>query len=259
RWSATRCASTQASTRGGGPHRSCTRPATAFRVGWRIAHAARRANPSRADLHRSAVGLWGGRPRRQRSSETSGHAHRSRRQVRRRDPPGACSRAGRRDRPTRRSGRRHDGAHDGRCTSRRSSREGHRPAMRRLTRLALLPPVAAGVVIFRLPAVEMLGVAVAAGIAGIVASRLVWSYHVPNRGASPLIAAVFGVALVGAGASLAISIGIAVLAVVLEVLRARYMPAIRAQLGLLGYAAVALVTRGGPSAHVNPANGAPFG
>lgn len=128
-----------------------------------------------------------------------------------------------------------------------------------VTGLALLPPVAAGVVIFRLPAVEMLGVAVAAGIAGIVASRLVWSYHVPNRGASPLIAAVFGVALVGAGASLAISIGIAVLAVVLEVLRARYMPAIRAQLGLLGYAAVALVTRGGPSAYVNPANGAPFG
>ena len=128
-----------------------------------------------------------------------------------------------------------------------------------VTGLALLPPVAAGVVIFRLPAVEMLGVAVAAGIAGIVASRLVWSYHVPNRGARPLIAAVFGVALVGAGASLAISIGIAVLAVVLEVLRARYMPAIRAQLGLLGYAAVALVTRGGPSAYVNPANGAPFG
>jgi len=46
---------------------------------------------------------------------------------------------------------------------------------------------------------------------------------------------------------------------VLELLRARYMPAIRAQAGLIAYAVMALATRGATSAYVNPANGAPFG
>ncbi|TMD71991.1 MAG: hypothetical protein E6I81_09055, partial [Chloroflexi bacterium] len=49
------------------------------------------------------------------------------------------------------------------------------------------------------------------------------------------------------------------LAVTLEVLRARYIPAIRAQAGLLAYAAIALLTREGPSVYLNPANGATFG
>jgi hypothetical protein len=64
--------------------------------------------------------------------------------------------------------------------------------------------------------------------------------------------------LVGAGAPLATSIEIAMLAVILELLRARYIPAIRAQAGLLAFAAVALITRGAPLAYVNPVNGRPF-
>jgi len=127
-----------------------------------------------------------------------------------------------------------------------------------VTLVALVPPVAAGLVIFRLPAAQMLGVALAAGAVGIIATRWLWSGQ-RRRGASPLIAAVFGVALVGPGAALASSIEVAVLAVVLELARVRYMPAIRAQVGLLAYAVIALVTRGGPAAYVNPASGGSFG
>src|SRR5204862_76414 len=90
----------------------------------------------------------------------------------------------------------------------------------------------------------MLGIALAAGTAGVIAARWLWRDQRPHPGAGPLIAALFGVALVGAGAGLIVSAEGAVLAVVLEVLRARYMPAIRAQAGLLAYAAIAIATRG---------------
>src|SRR3989441_957429 len=79
-----------------------------------------------------------------------------------------------------------------------------------------------------------------------------WRHQGRHPGAGTLIAALFGVALVGAGASLATSIEIAVLAVVLELLHARYMPVIRAQAGLLAFAAVALITRGAPLAYFDP-------
>jgi Na+-transporting NADH:ubiquinone oxidoreductase subunit NqrB len=45
---------------------------------------------------------------------------------------------------------------------------------------------------------------------------------------------------------------IAILAVVLELLRARYLPAIRAQAGLLAFAAIALATRGAPLTYFDP-------
>jgi Na+-transporting NADH:ubiquinone oxidoreductase subunit NqrB len=64
--------------------------------------------------------------------------------------------------------------------------------------------------------------------------------------------------LVGAGAPVATSIEIAALAVILELLRARYLPAIRAQAGLLAFAAVALITGGAPLAYINPASGKRF-
>jgi Na+-transporting NADH:ubiquinone oxidoreductase subunit NqrB len=128
-----------------------------------------------------------------------------------------------------------------------------------VTAIALLPTVAAGLIIFKVPAFEMLAIALAAGIVGVIAGRLIWRGHAPHPGANLLLAPVFGIALVGAGAGLLISIEIAVLAVVLEVLRMRYMPAIRAQAGLLAYAVIALATRGAPFKYVNPANGEPFG
>jgi Na+-transporting NADH:ubiquinone oxidoreductase subunit NqrB len=128
-----------------------------------------------------------------------------------------------------------------------------------VTAIALMPPVVAGLVIFKTPAAQMLAVALAAGAVGLLASRWLLSNQRPRSGTSPLIAALFGVALVGPGAPIAISFEIAILAVVLELVRLRYMPAIRAQVGLIAYAVIALATRGGPEAYVNPANGAAFG
>ena len=124
--------------------------------------------------------------------------------------------------------------------------------------IALIPPVAAGLIIFKLPAVEMLGAALALGLGGQLAVYLLWRRQIARPQASPLIAAVFGAALVGAGAPIAIAIAISALAVILEVLRARYVPAIRAQVGLLAYAVVALVTRGEASSYVNPITGRAF-
>jgi Na+-transporting NADH:ubiquinone oxidoreductase subunit NqrB len=128
-----------------------------------------------------------------------------------------------------------------------------------ITGIALCPTVIAGLIIFRTPAAEMLAVALGAGAIGILAAQWMWRHHMPHPGASPLIAAIFGVALVGAGANLIVSIEIAALAVILELLRARYVPAIRAQAGLLAYAAIALATRGAPFAYINPVSGKAFG
>jgi Na+-transporting NADH:ubiquinone oxidoreductase subunit NqrB len=121
--------------------------------------------------------------------------------------------------------------------------------------LALLPPIVAGLVIFKAPAVEILGIAVAAGVAGIVVSQLLWRHQRPRSGAGPLIAALFGVALVGVGASVVLVAEIAALAVVLEVLRARYIPAIRAQAGLIAFAAVTLISRKATLIYFDPHGG----
>jgi hypothetical protein len=121
--------------------------------------------------------------------------------------------------------------------------------------IALAPPVAAGLIIFKLPALQMLVIALAFGIGGQLVVRLFWRHHIPRPQASPLIAAVIGVALVGPGARLAAPIAVAALAVLLELVRARYSPAIRAQSGLFAYAIVAVVTRGVPFAYLNTVTG----
>jgi hypothetical protein len=127
-----------------------------------------------------------------------------------------------------------------------------------ITGIALAPPVIAGLIIFKVTALEMLAVALAIGAVGQIAAYLLWRKRIPRTQASPVIAAVFGVALVGVGASIATWIEIALLAVILEVLRAHYIPAIRAQTGLLAFAVVALITRGAPYAYINPASGVSF-
>jgi hypothetical protein len=127
-----------------------------------------------------------------------------------------------------------------------------------ITGLALAPPVIAGLIIFKVPALEMLAVALVVGTAGQIAAHLLWRKHLPRPQTSPLIAAIFGVALVGVGANLVTSIEIALLAVVLELMRGRYTPAIRAQTGLFAFACVALITRGAPYAYVNPVTGREF-
>ena len=119
-----------------------------------------------------------------------------------------------------------------------------------VTGIALLPCIVAGLIIFRVPALRMLAVAAAAGAVGVIAAR--WLLHRQRSGASTAIAAMFGVALVGAGANLYIAAEVAVLAVVLELLRARYIPAIRAQAGLIAFAVVALITRGAPFVYFDP-------
>ena len=121
--------------------------------------------------------------------------------------------------------------------------------------MALAPPVIAGLVIFKLPAVEMLGIALAAGIAAQLVSRFLWRGLIPKPETSPIIAAVVGIALIGAGAPLLLSGEVAVLAVVLEVLRARYVPAVRAQPGLFAWAVITLANRGATMAWVNPSGG----
>jgi hypothetical protein len=125
--------------------------------------------------------------------------------------------------------------------------------------IALAPPVVAGLIIFKTPALEMLAIALGCGAVGQAAALLLWRKLTPRPQASPLICAVVGVALVGAGAALVTSVEIGLLAVVLELVRARYAPAIRAQTGLLTYAAIALITRGAPYLYVNPASGRAFG
>jgi len=56
--------------------------------------------------------------------------------------------------------------------------------------MALTPPVIAGLVIFKLPAVEMLAIALIAGIAAQLVSRLLWRGLIPKPETSPIIAAV---------------------------------------------------------------------
>ena len=119
-----------------------------------------------------------------------------------------------------------------------------------VTGIALVPCIVAGLIIFRIPALRMLAVAAAAGAVGVIAARWVWRRQ--RSGASTAIAALFGVALVGAGANLYVTAEVAVLAVVLELLRYRYIPAIRAQAGLIAFAVVAIVARGAPFTYVDP-------
>ena len=125
--------------------------------------------------------------------------------------------------------------------------------------LALTPTVIAGLIFFKLAALEMLVVALIVGIVAQLVCRYLFRKFIPRPEASPLIAAIFGIALVGPGASLIISVEVALLAVVLEVLRARYTPAVHAQPGLIAYVCIAFVTRGAPFAYLNPAgSGSPL-
>ncbi len=124
--------------------------------------------------------------------------------------------------------------------------------------LALTPTVIAGLIFFKLAALEMLVVALFFGAAAQLVCRFLFRKYIPKPEASPVIAALIGVALVGPGATLLISVEVALLAVILEGLRARYTPAVHAQPGLIAYALVAIATRGAPFVYVNPANGKPF-
>src|SRR5215471_17494440 len=115
--------------------------------------------------------------------------------------------------------------------------------------MALAPPVIAGVIFFRLTALEVLGLAVAAGIAAHVAARLLGQ---PLAG-TPLLPALVGVAMVGSGAPLVWAAAVAVAAAAFELARARFVPGARLQVGLIAYALVLLLSGGGPAQYVTPA------
>jgi Na+-transporting NADH:ubiquinone oxidoreductase subunit NqrB len=118
--------------------------------------------------------------------------------------------------------------------------------------MALAPSVVAGIILFRLTALETLGVAAGAGLVAHLASRLLSQ---PLQ-ATPLLPALVGVALVGSGAPLPWAAAVAVLAAGFELGRSRYLPMARLQVGLLAYAVVLLVSRGGPAVYASPSGGA---
>jgi len=118
--------------------------------------------------------------------------------------------------------------------------------------VALVPPVAAGAIFFRLVAVEVVVIAVTAGLLSHLAARRLGQ---PLDG-TPLLPALVGVALVGSGAAPMWAAAVAVVAAVFELARARFVPAARLQVGIVAYAVVLLISRGGPAVYAAP-DGAP--
>ena len=109
-----------------------------------------------------------------------------------------------------------------------------------VTAIAVLPPVLAGLVFFKVAAAAALVLALAIGAALHLAARRLGQ----PAGESPALAAVFAVALLGPAAPTGWVAGIALGAGLLELARARFLPGFRAEMGLLAYA-VALAAGGG--------------
>jgi Na+-transporting NADH:ubiquinone oxidoreductase subunit NqrB len=120
--------------------------------------------------------------------------------------------------------------------------------------LALLPPVVAGLILFRLAAAEMLVLAVAVGAIAHLTGRLIKQ----PLSVSPVIPAVVAVGLIGAGASPAWALGAATAAATLELARVRIAPGFRIHAGLVAYSALYLLGHGGPAAYLKPMSAQPF-
>lgn len=114
--------------------------------------------------------------------------------------------------------------------------------------LALLPPIGAGLLLFRWQALYMLAIAVVTGfVAELLALRLRWSL-----GASPVLVAIVGVGLCGPVAALVWPAVIAVVAAILELLRSRLAPVLRVHTGILAYVIVFLASNGATAVYVRP-------
>ncbi|MBO0687170.1 MAG: RnfABCDGE type electron transport complex subunit D [Candidatus Dormibacteraeota bacterium] len=116
---------------------------------------------------------------------------------------------------------------------------------------ALTPSLAAGLLLFRGPAVEILAAALVIGGAAQLAAR--W-LRLP---AAPLLAGLIGVAFVGPGTSPLLAALVALVGSLLELGRARLAPGLRLQAGLLAYVGALLMARGLVTIYVNPATGSP--
>jgi hypothetical protein len=116
--------------------------------------------------------------------------------------------------------------------------------------VALTPPVVAGLILFRLQAVEMLTIALAVGGIMQVAARLARV----RLDRSPVLPALIGVALVGPGAASLWTVGVAVLASGLDLARTHYLPRLRFEAGILAYCFFFLAARGQLGSYLNPSN-----
>ncbi len=117
-----------------------------------------------------------------------------------------------------------------------------------VTAVALGPPLLAGLAFFRLPAAEMLALAIAlGGLIHLGARHAGWTVRL-----SPVLPALVGVAMVGAGAPILFAAAVAVIAALLELIRGRFLPQARIQVGLLAYAGVLLAGRGAADFYLNP-------
>ena len=115
--------------------------------------------------------------------------------------------------------------------------------------LALIPPVLAGLVLFRLPAAEILGFALGAGLFVHLVCRILRL----TLSTSPILPALVGVALCGPGTALVWPLAIAVAAALLEVARARYLPRAGINTGVLSYSALFLASGGAMASYLKPA------
>ena len=117
-----------------------------------------------------------------------------------------------------------------------------------VTGLALVPPVVAGLVFFKLAAALALAVALAVG--GLL-HLTAWRLRQP-LGESPVLAAVIGVALLGPATPLSWAAAVAVVAGCLELARARLAPRLGLEMGLVAFAAALFAARGLVLAYLAP-------
>jgi hypothetical protein len=117
-----------------------------------------------------------------------------------------------------------------------------------VTGLALAGPVIAGLILFRQPAFEFLGMAIAIGGAIHLGARLLRV----KLETSPMLVALVGVALCGPLSPPVWPALIALTAAVLEVARSRYWPRARIHTGVVAYAAMYLAAGGAMAAYQRP-------
>jgi NQR2, RnfD, RnfE family len=117
-----------------------------------------------------------------------------------------------------------------------------------VTGLALAGPVMAGLILFRQPAFEFLGMAIAIG--GVV--HLGARFLRVKLETSPILVALVGVALCGPLSSPVWPALIALTAAVLEVARSYYWPRARIHTGVVAYAAMYLAAGGAMAAYQRP-------
>ena len=115
--------------------------------------------------------------------------------------------------------------------------------------LALVPPVLAGLILFGVPALEILAMAV--GVGGTV-QLLARVSHRPLE-TSPILPSIVGVALCGPGTPLLWPLAIALSTSLLELARGKFLPRAGLHTGVLSYSILFLATGGAMASYLKPA------